>query len=151
MTHLLATLSDREARSVGFRSLTGNVDTTTPTGRLVFHNFRGLGQFERDLIRERTNAGLNAAARERKGGRLVAATPEKVARTQQSIESGLTVREAAARAKESKSALHGALRLRQRTQRGVGSNIPPNCWRGRHIFPAVLTSRFPRGSDTRCE
>ncbi|KGJ21149.1 recombinase family protein [Paracoccus sanguinis] len=111
MTHLLQTVSDLEGRGVGFRSLTENIDTTTPTGRLVFHIFGALGQFERDLIRERTNAGLTAAAaRGRKGGRPMAATPERVARARQLIATGLTVREAAARVKVGKSALYAALR-----------------------------------------
>ena len=111
MTHLLQTVSDLEGRGVGFRSLTENIDTTTPTGRLVFHIFGALGQFERDLIRERTNAGLAAAAaRGRKGGRPVAATPERLARARQLIASGLTVREAAARVKVGKSALYAALK-----------------------------------------
>lgn len=110
MTHLLQTVTDLEGRGVGFRSLTENVDTTTPTGRLVFHIFGALGQFERDLIRERTHAGLTAAAaRGRKGGRPVAATPEKIVRARQLIASGLTVREAAARVKLGKSALYAAL------------------------------------------
>ena len=111
MTHLLQTVAELEARGVGFRSLTEAIDTTTPTGRLVFHIFGALGQFERDLIRERTGAGLAAAAaRGRKGGRPVAATPEKVARARALIAQGLTVREAAARVKVGKSALYAALR-----------------------------------------
>ncbi|PAU93337.1 recombinase family protein [Paracoccus salipaludis] len=111
MTHLLQTVSDLESRGVGFRSLTEYIDTTTSTGRLVFHIFGALGQFERDLIRERTNAGLTAAAaRGRKGGRPAAATPERVARAQQLIASGLTVREAAARVKIGKSALYAAFK-----------------------------------------
>ena len=111
MTHLLAVVADLEARGVGFRSLTEATDTTTPTGRLVFHIFGALGQFERDLIRERTGAGLAAAAaRGRKGGRPVAATPEKVARARRLIGQGLTVREAAARVKVGKSALYAALK-----------------------------------------
>ena len=110
MTHLLHTVTDLESRGVGFRSLTENVDTTPPTGRLVFHIFGALGQFERDLIRERTNAGLTAAAaRGRKGGRPIAATPEKIARARQLVASGFTVREAAARVKVGKSALYAAL------------------------------------------
>ena len=108
MTHLLHTVTDLESRGVGFRSLTENVDTTTPTGRLVFHIFGALGQFERDLIRERTNAGLTAA-RGRNGGRPIAATPEKIARARQLVASGFTVREAAARVKVGKSALYAAL------------------------------------------
>ncbi|EFL89435.1 recombinase family protein [Ahrensia sp. R2A130] len=110
MTHLLQTVAGLEAEGIGFRSLTENIDTTTPTGRLVFHIFGALGQFERDLIRERTNAGLAAAAaRGRKGGRPVAATPDKVARARQMIAAGLNVREAAARLKIGKSALYTAL------------------------------------------
>jgi DNA invertase Pin-like site-specific DNA recombinase len=111
MTHLLQTVAELEGRGVGFRSLTENIDTTTPTGRLVFHFFGALGQFERDLIRERTNAGLAAAAaRGSKGGRPIAVTPEKIVRARQLIASGLNVREAAARMKISKSALYSALK-----------------------------------------
>lgn len=111
MTHLLQTVTELESRGVGFRSLTETIDTTTPTGRLVFHIFGALGQFERDLIRERTGAGLKAAAaRGRKGGRPIALTPEKAARARQLIASGLNVREAAARVKVSKSALYTALK-----------------------------------------
>lgn len=111
MSHLLQTVTELEARGVGFRSLTETIDTTTPTGRLVFHLFGALGQFERDLIRERTGAGLKAAAaRGRKGGRPVALTPEKVARARQLIAGGLSVREAASRVKVSKSALYAALK-----------------------------------------
>jgi DNA invertase Pin-like site-specific DNA recombinase len=59
-----------QSRGVGFRSLTENMDTTTPGGVLVFNVFAAMAQFERDLIRERTNAGLRAArARGHKGGR----------------------------------------------------------------------------------
>ncbi len=113
MTHLLATVADLERRDVGFRSLTEAIDTTTPTGRLVFHIFGALGEFERDLIRERTSAGLTAAAaRGRKGGRPVAVTAEKVARARQLIAQGLNVREAAARVKVGKSALYAALKDR---------------------------------------
>ena len=70
MAHLIDTVRRLEAKGVGFRSLTEGVDTTTPGGTLIFHLFGALAQFERDLIRERTRAGLKAAeARGRKGGR----------------------------------------------------------------------------------
>jgi len=70
MAHLIETVSALESRGVGLRSLTESIDTTTPGGLLIFHVFGALGQFERDLIRERTRAGLAAAAaRGRKGGR----------------------------------------------------------------------------------
>src|ERR1044072_6883332 len=58
------------ARSVGFPSLQESIDTTTSGGKLIFHVFGALAEFERDLIRERTRAGLQAArARGRQGGR----------------------------------------------------------------------------------
>ena len=70
LPHLIETVNALEARGVSFRSLTEAIDTTTPGGRLIFHIFRALGQFERDLIREQTRAGLDAAAvRGRQGGR----------------------------------------------------------------------------------
>lgn len=60
----------REGQGVGFQSITEAIDTTTPGGKLVFHIFGALAEFERNLIRERTKAGLEAArARGRKGGR----------------------------------------------------------------------------------
>ena len=60
------------------RSLTESIDTTTPGGRLVFHVFGALAEFERDLIRERTQAGLTAArARGRTGGRPPSLTPKQ--------------------------------------------------------------------------
>jgi DNA invertase Pin-like site-specific DNA recombinase len=70
LQHLIETLTDLNTRGIGFKSLTENIDTTTPGGKLVFHIFGALAEFERDLIRERTNAGLAAArARGRTGGR----------------------------------------------------------------------------------
>lgn len=111
MTHLLETVGELEREGVGFQSLTENIDTTTPSGRLIFHIFGALGQFERDLIRERTNAGLRAAAaRGRRGGRPKVVTEEKLARARALIEQGLTVREAASRVRVGKSALYNALR-----------------------------------------
>jgi len=67
---LIETLTALAERGIGFRSLTEQIDTTTPGGKLIFHVFGALAEFERDLIRERTQAGLAAArARGRKGGR----------------------------------------------------------------------------------
>ncbi len=72
--HLIDTITSMQARGVGFRSLTEQIDTTTSGGKLVFHVFAALAEFERDLIRERTQAGLAAArARGRQGGRPKAA------------------------------------------------------------------------------
>jgi DNA invertase Pin-like site-specific DNA recombinase len=68
--HLIETITDLNRCGVGFRSLSGQIDTTTPSGKLVFHVFGALAEFERDLIQERTRAGLSAArARGRVGGR----------------------------------------------------------------------------------
>ncbi len=67
---LVEIVHDLNQRGVGFRSLTESIDTTSSGGRLVFHIFGALAEFEHSLIRERTIAGLAAArARGRKGGR----------------------------------------------------------------------------------
>ncbi len=69
LPHLLQLVEDLKTRNIGLRSLTESIDTTTPSGELIFHIFGALAQFERNLIRERTLAGLKAArARGRKGG-----------------------------------------------------------------------------------
>ena len=62
LAHLIETVAALERRGVGFRSITEAIDTTTSGGRLIFHLLGALGQFERDLIRERTRARLAAAA-----------------------------------------------------------------------------------------
>jgi DNA invertase Pin-like site-specific DNA recombinase len=63
-------MTDLESRSIGFKSLTENIDTTTSGGKLIFHIFGALAEFERNLIREWTHAGLTAArARGKRGGR----------------------------------------------------------------------------------
>ena len=70
MSHLIATIKQLEKIGIGFRSITEKIDTTSPSGRLIFHLFGALAEFERDLIRERVQAGLKSArARGRKGGR----------------------------------------------------------------------------------
>jgi DNA invertase Pin-like site-specific DNA recombinase len=111
LPHLIETVATLEKRGVGFRSITEAIDTTTPGGRLVFHLFGALGQFERDLIQERTRAGLTAAAaRGRKGGRKPVVTAEKLESARAIIGKGLTVREAATRLRVGKTALYAALR-----------------------------------------
>lgn len=70
LPHLIEVMSRLEKRGIGFQSLQESVDTTTSGGRLIFHIFGALAEFERNLIRERTQAGLAAArARGIKGGR----------------------------------------------------------------------------------
>ena len=70
MKQLIETVEALGERGVGFQSLTENIDTTSPSGRLVFHIFASLAEFERSIIRERTLAGLAAARSQgRQGGR----------------------------------------------------------------------------------
>ncbi len=70
LKHLIELMAELDAERIGFQSVTESIDTTTPGGKLVFHIFGALAEFERNLIRERTYTGLGAArARGRKGGR----------------------------------------------------------------------------------
>jgi DNA invertase Pin-like site-specific DNA recombinase len=70
LTQLIALMTTLDERGVGFKSLTEQIDTTTSGGKLIFHIFGALAEFERNLIQERTKAGLAAArARGRQGGR----------------------------------------------------------------------------------
>lgn len=79
LPHVVGLVGDLHKRGVGLKVLTGDIDTTTPTGRLVFGIFATLAEFERDLIHERTMAGLAAArARGRAGGRPRVMTKQKV-------------------------------------------------------------------------
>lgn len=85
LQHLIQTVNTLHDRGVGFASLQEGINTGTPNGKLVFHIFGAMAEFERSLIRERTMAGLNAArARGRFGGR-----PPKL--TKQQIEMARTV------------------------------------------------------------
>jgi DNA invertase Pin-like site-specific DNA recombinase len=70
LSQLVKTVEDLDARSIGFHSLKEKIDTTTPSGRLIFHVFASLAEFERETLRERTVEGLQAARRRgRIGGR----------------------------------------------------------------------------------
>ena len=74
LVHLVNEIQDKGA---GLLSLNDNIDTTTPQGKLTFHIFAAIAQFEREIIRERTNAGLaSARARGRKGGRPRGLSPD---------------------------------------------------------------------------
>jgi DNA invertase Pin-like site-specific DNA recombinase len=92
LQHLITTLTALANRGVGFKSLTEQIDTTTPGGKLVFHVLGALAEFERDLTRERTHAGLAAArARGRIGGRPKALTdPKQIALAQALYDGGQT-------------------------------------------------------------
>ena len=99
LRHLIDTVNALADRKVGFRSLTESIDTTTSGGKLVFHIFGALAEFERELIRERTHAGLAAArARGRNGGRPTVMPPDKVAAARQMYDSKQFTVEAIARA-----------------------------------------------------
>jgi DNA invertase Pin-like site-specific DNA recombinase len=81
LKQLIELINDLNSKGVGFKSLQENIDTTTSGGKLIFHIFGALAEFEREVIRERTNAGLTAArARGRLGGRPKAISdPKKLA------------------------------------------------------------------------
>jgi DNA invertase Pin-like site-specific DNA recombinase len=79
LPHLIHVVTGLGERGIHFQSLQETIDTASATGKLVFHLMAAMAQFERDLIRERTNAGLAAArARGRNGGRPKTLTPEQI-------------------------------------------------------------------------
>jgi DNA invertase Pin-like site-specific DNA recombinase len=89
LPHLLQTVNSLRDREVAFRSLTEQMDTTTPQGEFLFHVFGALAQFERSLTQERVNAGLAAARRRgRRGGRPVAIDPEKLTAIVAALDAG---------------------------------------------------------------
>src|SRR4051794_28420491 len=76
---LITRITELNDRKIGFKSLTEQIDTTISGGKLIFHIFGALAEFERDIIRERTNAGLEAArTRGKLGGRPKALSQEKI-------------------------------------------------------------------------
>ena len=89
LKHLVETVETLDKRGVGFKVIQGNqIDTSTPTGKLNFRLFAMLAEFERDVIRERTMAGLAAArARGRNGGRKSVLTPSKLRQAQAAMKS----------------------------------------------------------------
>ena len=95
---LVSIISDLESQNIGFRSLTESIDTTTPTGKLIFHIFGSLAEFERNLIQERTIAGLTAArARGRKGGRKPKMSASDIRKASAMLtDTGITKKEVAA-------------------------------------------------------
>ena len=117
LKHLIETVNLLLQKDVGIKSLNDPIDTTTPQGRLVFNLFASLAEFERDVIRERTQAGLSAArARGRTGGR-----PKGLPQQAQSTacaaetlyrEGKLSAQEIAAQLNIAKSTLYSYLRHR---------------------------------------
>jgi len=111
LPHLIDTVRGLEDRGVGFRSLQESIDTTTPGGRLVFHIFGSLVEFERDLIQERTRAGLAAArARGRWGGWPTVLTAAKAKQAERMIADGTPLVEVATVIGVSRSTLYRQLR-----------------------------------------
>lgn len=111
LQHLVAMMDRFGAAGIGFRSLTENIDATTSGGKLVYNIFAAMAQFERDLIRERTNAGLKAArARGRKGGRRPKLTSAQKARVRELYDSGaVTVNEIASQYNVGRTTIYRAI------------------------------------------
>ncbi|MFD1913995.1 recombinase family protein [Halodurantibacterium flavum] len=108
LPQLIETVAQLEAKGIGFRSLTEAIDTTTAGGKLIFHIFGALAEFERSVIRERTRAGLKAAReRGRKGGRPPALSAADLAAAKALLsDPAITVDEVAARLKVSPATLY---------------------------------------------
>lgn len=108
MRQLIETIEDLGERDIGFRSLTEAIDTTTAGGKLVFHVFGALAEFERSLISERTRAGLEAArARGRAGGRPPALKADDLAAARAMMrDPDIPIREVARRVGVSPSTLY---------------------------------------------
>jgi DNA invertase Pin-like site-specific DNA recombinase len=117
LPHLIATMTALEERGIGFKGLTENIDTTTSGGKLIFHIFGALAEFERNLIRERTQAGLSAArARGRKGGRPKALSVKQVGIALDLYEKRHPIAEILQTLKISKATLYRALKTAEKNQ-----------------------------------
>jgi DNA invertase Pin-like site-specific DNA recombinase len=97
LPHLIEIMNDLNNRDVGFQSLTEDINTSTPGGKLLFHIMGAIAEFERDLIQERTRTGLKAArAKGRIGGRPRQMTEDKINAVRELLSSGTSVKDAAA-------------------------------------------------------
>jgi len=115
LPHLITTMTGLEERGIGFKSLTENIDTTTSGGKLIFHIFGALAEFERNLIRERTIAGLTAArARGRRGGRPKALTGKQLSITQDLYDRQHPIQEILQTLKISRATLYRSIKIRDR-------------------------------------
>lgn len=108
LKQLIETVEDLEQQKIGFRSLTESIDTTSPGGKLIFHIFAALAEFERSIIQERTRAGLAAArARGRRGGRPSSMSAEDIAAAKALLrDPAISVEQAARRVGVSPSTLY---------------------------------------------
>jgi DNA invertase Pin-like site-specific DNA recombinase len=118
LPHLITTMTDLLERGIGFKSLTENIDTTTSGGKLIFHIFGALAEFERNLIRERTQAGLTAArARGKKGGRPKALTGKQLSIAQSLYNNKQnSIAENCQTLKISKATLYRSIKTEERNQ-----------------------------------
>jgi DNA invertase Pin-like site-specific DNA recombinase len=117
LPHLISTMTDLEERRIGFKSLTENIDTTTSGGKLIFHIFGALAEFERNLISERTTAGLTAArARGRIGGRPKALTRQRLSIAKELYDTGHPIMDICRILKISKATLYRAIKTGERNQ-----------------------------------
>lgn len=112
LVHLIEVVQQLEATGIGFQSLQEKLDTTSAGGKLIFHIFGALAEFERSLIRERTQAGLAAArARGRVGGRPPRLTPDQVRMAARQLQGpDMTVEQVAAAFNVSRTTLYRALK-----------------------------------------
>jgi DNA invertase Pin-like site-specific DNA recombinase len=117
LPHLITTLTSLEERGIGFKSLTENIDTTTSGGKLIFHIFGALAEFERNLIRERTQAGLTAArARGKKGGRPKVITVQKRSIAKELYDTGHPILDICRTLKISRATLYRGLKTDEKDQ-----------------------------------
>ena len=97
LPHLIEIMNHLNSNGIEFQSVTEAIDTNTSSGRLMFHVVGAIGEFERDLIRERCQAGLKAArAKGRIGGRPRAMTEDKITAARELLTNGTTVKDVAA-------------------------------------------------------
>jgi DNA invertase Pin-like site-specific DNA recombinase len=110
LSHLIQIIQDLGERGIGFRSLTENIDTTTPTGTLLFHIMGALAEFERGLLAERTRAGMAAAKRRGDAiGRPRAMTGAQITHARQLIQDGKSWKEVAQIVRVARSTLYRTL------------------------------------------
>jgi DNA invertase Pin-like site-specific DNA recombinase len=117
LPHLIAAMTDLEERGIGFKSLTENIDTITSGGKLIFHIFGALAEFERNLIKERTQVGLTTArARGKKGGRPKAMTMQKRGIAQELYDTGHPIMDICRTLKISRASLYRAIKSKDNGQ-----------------------------------
>lgn len=129
LSHLLEIVNALRTKKVEFQSLTEGMDTTTPSGELLFHMFGALAQYERALIRERVMAGLEAANRRgRKGGRPLAITGEKLDAIISALDGGMSKAAVCRNFGVKRTTLIDTLkRIGWPSQASKDGNHPPEC------------------------